>query len=381
MKELPTIGLDHRPARFNREGIGRVARELVRALGELDDAPDLALFGAGLRAPRVTGEELGLPANARLVAPRIPAKLTPWLLRALGGADRILRAPLVHHTQLRELPVSRRGRSTLMVFDLMFTGGGNGWLDTDAAHGMEARLRALLPKQCRVQVTSKHVREDLVARGLFDATRIDDVPLGGDHLLRVPPLDEHEQARVVPREPFLLTVSRLDPRKGHDLGLAAFERLVDRGFDGRWVIAGPPGFRADELWSELAASRHAARIEWRRQVDERELRALYETCTCFVFPSRAEGFGLPPIEAMWAGAPVVSSRATSLEEVVGLGADSFDPTDIDAVDALTAALEQVVSDRGYRRGLVERGRAWRERYTWRACAVASLASWRRALDA
>ena len=380
MKELPSVLIDHRPALFNREGIGRVARELVRALGELADAPPLALFGGGLRAPRVSREELGLPPDARLVAPRWPARFTAPLLRTLGGADRLFDAALVHHTQLRELPVSRRGASTLMVFDLMFTDGGSGWLDPRAARGMERRLRALLPKQRRVQVTSEVVRRDLVERGWFDDALVDAVPLGGDHVQRVEPLGEHEQARAVPSEPFLLTVSRLDPRKGHDLALAAFERLVDRGFDARWVIAGPPGYRADELWAELSASKHARRIEWRRLVDERELRALYEACTCFVFPSRAEGFGLPPIEAMWAGAPVVSSRATSLEEVVGLGADTFDPNEADAVDALAAALEQVVSDATYRRGLVERGRAWRERFTWRACAEASLASWRRALQ-
>lgn len=388
----PTVGIDYRPALHNREGIGRVARELVRALGDLGaGAPRLALYGGSLRPPRVGRDELGLPADARLVAPRFPARLTGLLSSLLGGADRLLGADLIHLTQLRPLP-ARRAPSCQMVFDVLFADGGQGWLDPRVARQMEARLRASLPRLERVQVTSGWVRDELVRRVLFDPERIDLVPLGGDHVARpLAPASASERpepaasssgpshAAALPSEPFLLTVSRLDPRKGHDLALAAFERLVERGFDGRWVIAGPPGYRSDALWSAIQRSPARERVEWRRSVGEHELRALYERCLAFVFPSRAEGFGLPPIEAMWAGAPVVSSRATSLAEVVGSGADTFDPAAADGVDELVDHLERVVSDGAHRAALVERGRAWRERYSWNACALASIASWNAAL--
>ncbi|MEZ5979218.1 MAG: glycosyltransferase family 1 protein [Planctomycetota bacterium] len=359
--------IDYRPALHNREGTGRVARELVRALGACEDAPELVLFGGALRAPRVAREELGLPEGARLVAPRLPARLAPFVFSALGGIDARFGAGLVHHTQLRELP-TRRARTTATVFDLLFLGGGAGRLDPAAARGMEQRLRRLVARTDRVHVPTSYTANELATRVGLDRSRIDVVTLGGEHVLRTEP-----RVEKVPVEPYLLTVSRLDPRKGHRLALRAFERLVERGFDGRWLVVGPPGYRAEELWSEIAASPCAARIEWRRSVDEGELRALYEGALVFVFPSLAEGFGLPPVEAMWCGTPVVSSRATCLAEVLGDGADTFDPRD---EAELLAVLERAISDAAHRTHLAARGRAWAERHSWRACAEATLASWR-----
>jgi glycosyltransferase involved in cell wall biosynthesis len=378
---LPTVAIDYRPALHNREGIGRVAREAVRALVARDDAPELVLVGAALRAPRVGPLERGLPtdrnARVRLVAPRLPARLTAPLLRLAGGVDRLLGAGLVQHTQLLPLP-SARAPSTGFVFDLLFEGGGSGHLAARAARTMEARLDALLPRLARIQVTSTWVRDALVERRGIAAQRIDMVTLGGDHVLRAPRVPRDDVR--LPRGPYVLTVARLDPRKGHTLALAAFERLVARGWHGTWVVAGPPGHRAEELAAALAASPASARIEWRRAVDEGQLAALLQHAEAFVFPSLAEGFGLPPIEAMWAGAPVVTSRATCLAEIVGSGADTFDPAARDAVDELDARLERVLSDGGYREALRARGAAWCRRHSWAHCAEGLVTSWRAALS-
>lgn len=376
---LPTLLLDYRPALHNREGIGRVARELVRALAWRDDRPPLVLFGGALRGPRVPTEELGLVgAHAvRLAAPRVPARLAEPLFSLLGGADRVFDAGLVHHTQLRRLP-ARRAPSTAMVFDLLFLDGGAGRLAPSAARSMERRLRDLVRHVARVQVTSTVVRDQVAEHLALPLERIDLVTLGGDHVTRAPKVPRDDPR--LPQEPYLLSVSRLDPRKGFDLALAAFERLVARGFDGRWVVVGPPGYGAADLEAALARSPAAARIERRRHTPDDELAALYRHAEAFVFASRAEGFGLPPIEAMWSDCPVVSSRATCLAEVVGDGADTFDPDDDPNGDVLFGLVERAVSDAKYRDALRARGARWRTRHTWKACADGSLASWRAAVD-
>lgn len=376
---LPTLLLDYRPALHNREGIGRVARELVRDLAQRDDRPPLVLFGGALRAPRVSVDELGLTgAHAvRLVAPRLPARLAEPLFTLLGGADRLFDAGLVHHTQLRRLP-ARRAPSTALLFDLMYLDGGAGRLDPRAARSMERRVRSLVRHVARVQVTSAHVLGEVVERLGVREEHIDLVPLGGDHVTRAP-LVSRDDPRL-PTQPYLLTVSRLDPRKGFDLVLAAFERLVARGFDGRWVVVGPPGYGAAALEEAFARSPAAARIERRGAVSDDELAALYRHAELFVFASRAEGFGLPPIEAMWCDCPVVSSSATSLGEIVGDGADTFDPNHDTNGDALFTLVERAVSDTAHRESLRARGARWRTRFTWKACADASLSSWRAAVE-
>jgi glycosyltransferase involved in cell wall biosynthesis len=376
---LPTLLLDYRPALHNREGIGRVARELVRELAGRDDRPPLVLFGGALREPRVRADELGLAgAHAvRLRAPRLPARFAEPLFSLIGGADRIFGAGLVHHTQLRRLP-ARRAPSTAMVFDLLFLDGGAGRLAPSAARSMERRLRALVPHVTRVQVTSAVVRDQVAEHLALPHERIDTLPLGGDHVTRAPKVPRDDPR--LPHEPYVLSVSRLDPRKGFDLALAAFERLVARGYDGRWVVVGPPGFGAADLEAALARSPAAARIERRRDTPDDELAALYRHADVFLFASRAEGFGLPPIEAMWSDCPVVSSRATCLAEIVGDGADTFDPDDDPHGDALFALVERAVSDAKHRDALRTRGARWRTRFTWKACADASLASWRAAVE-
>lgn len=365
------IGLDYRPALINREGIGRVTRELVRALSELDGDHELRLFGWSLAASRFDRVELGLDARrARLARLRFPSRWIPRLCALTGrGADDFTGGPeLWHHTQPSALPV-RAAVETATVFDCIYL-RDDGFLSRDAAAAMERSVRGLIARSKLVFVPSAFVADDVarsfgVARAKLVVTH-----LGCDHVLRHAPVPEPE------REPFLLTVSRVDPRKNHARILAAFERLVRDGFPHRWIVAGPPGHRAHEFEALLARSPARDRVEWRRDVGERELAELYARCEVFVFPSLDEGFGLPPLEAMALGAPVVASTSGSLPEVLGDSALLVDARD---KDALHDALRRVLTEREFARDLSHRGRTWSTRFTWRACAEASITAWSRAL--
>lgn len=355
------IGLDFRPGLQNREGIGRYARELVRALVELGHAQDIALFGSTLARPRYGPTELAL-GGASLHRRRLPARLLPALMRASGrGADDWLGGVEVwHHTQPNVLPV-RRARQVATLFDTIYLGGAGDFVEPATAARMGAAARALAARASTLLVPTEHVAREVerafgVARGRIAVT-----PLGSDHVLRhVPP------GGFAPSpERFVLTASRIDPRKNHLRMLAAFERLVREGLPQRWIVAGPRGWRSQEFERALADSPARDRVELCEFVSDAELTRLMAQADLFLFASLSEGFGLPPLEAMALGTPTVASSATSLPELCADGALLPDPSD---VDALHAAAKRVLADRDFARELGARGRARAAQFTWRRCA-------------
>jgi len=174
--------------------------------------------------------------------------------------------------------------------------------------------------------------------------------------------------------PYLLTVGTLQPRKNVEGVVQAFEALARDGAPHQLVVAGARGWRDEALAAKLRRSPAAARVRATGHVDDATLVALYRGAAAFVFPSRGEGFGLPPLEAMACGAPVVCSDRTSLPEVVGDAALLVDPDDAAAVAAaLREALEPARADE-----LRARGFARAAQFTWERCAEATVAAYRRA---
>jgi len=149
-----------------------------------------------------------------------------------------------------------------------------------------------------------------------------------------------------------------------------FETLI-RGFcalprqDVSLVLAGGVDRKVYGGGAGLAAELDDPRIVLAGYVSDAELAALYRDARVFVFPSLYEGFGIPPLEAMAMGCPVISSRAASLPEVCGDAAHYIDPQD---VAGTTAAIERVLGDEGYREQLVVRGRARVQQFDWQRSA-------------
>jgi glycosyltransferase involved in cell wall biosynthesis len=144
----------------------------------------------------------------------------------------------------------------------------------------------------------------------------------------------------------------------------------------RLVVAGGGGWSEAER-TAIAAHRLQDRVVLLPRVDETRLASLYRGAALFVYPSLYEGFGMPPLEAMSAGCPVLVSRTSSLPEICGDAAHYFDPG---TKDALEQELERLLGDAAWRGAKVEAGRAWVGRYTWESAAAGTLAVYRDALD-
>ncbi|MEL7207965.1 MAG: glycosyltransferase family 1 protein, partial [Actinomycetota bacterium] len=146
--------------------------------------------------------------------------------------------------------------------------------------------------------------------------------------------------------------------------VAAFDLVADRDDGVRLVIAGPDGWGGPGFDDALGRARHRDRIERTGWVDDDRRASLLRDATVLAYPSRYEGFGLPPLEAMAVGTPVVATDAGALPEVLG---DAADLVPVGDVEALAAALGRVLDDDRHRAASAARGLERVRGYSWAAC--------------
>lgn len=352
-------------------GIGRYARELTRAILQAFPEHRYTLFYAGpVRFPLPGVERVGVRCRA---AP-LPEKGMVWLWHRLrlpvpvevftGPADLIYSPDFL-------LPPALPGRPTLLtVHDLSFE-----IMPETLPEPLVAYLRRNVPRAVRrathILADSESTRRDLICLWGVPEERVTVLYSGVEPRFR-PILDPAAHARVRARYglgpwPFLLTVGTVQPRKNYPRLIEAFAALVRGGVfpEGHLVIVGERGWKAEGTFEAIRRSGLADRIHWLGFVDDEDLPVLYSAATAFALVSRYEGFGLPALEAMACGTPVVVSRTSSLPEVVGEAGVLVDP---ESVEAIAAGLAVVLGDAERRERLRAAGLERARRFTWEAAA-------------
>jgi glycosyltransferase involved in cell wall biosynthesis len=196
----------------------------------------------------------------------------------------------------------------------------------------------------------------------------------------VDPIFSDPTPRPSPVEPpFILAVGNVQPRKNLETLIRAYARLVERHPETkeRLVLVGKEVFEAGTIHAEAAELKRAGRVEFTGYVSDQELVGLMRGATAFAYPSRYEGFGLPPVEAMAAGVPAVVSDIPVTREVIGDAGLRVPPM---LIDPWSEALHRVITDQALRADLIERGRERSARYTWEASARGILEVLTRAAD-
>jgi glycosyltransferase involved in cell wall biosynthesis len=244
-----------------------------------------------------------------------------------------------------------------------------------ALHSRLVLAPALRRAAC-VLVPSTHTRDRLLARLRLDHERIRLVPLGVDPQFSPGAPPDGLRKRLGLDGAFVLTVGTLQPRKNVEAALHAFERLAAAGAEQRLALVGGRGWRDEALAELIRSSPAAERIVVTGRVSDEDLVGLYRAADCFVYPSRYEGFGFPPLEAMACGTAVISSNRTSLPEVVGDAGVLVDPDDVDAIER---ALSELLSSPERRAELVERGYRRAAEFSWRRCAELTADAYRAAV--
>jgi glycosyltransferase involved in cell wall biosynthesis len=222
----------------------------------------------------------------------------------------------------------------------------------------ETLSRASARAAKRVVTDSHWSKERIIAHYHLSPDRIDVVPLGLDRSWACPsePAIESAWDQLRSRVParFALSVGRLDPRKNFAQTARVVRRLVDRGELDGLVIVGPEDFGATRIRAEMERDGTAGIVTHLSALDTASLQALYRHARCLLYLSLAEGFGLPLIEAMSMGTPIVASNRTSIPEVVGDAGLIVDPEDSEQV---VRALADVLSSPELRDSMIARGKA------------------------
>ncbi|MCX6030228.1 MAG: glycosyltransferase family 1 protein [Chloroflexi bacterium] len=223
----------------------------------------------------------------------------------------------------------------------------------------------------RVIADSEHTRRDIVRLMRIPAERIAVIPLGVQPAFR--PIHDAtllaalRQKYGLPTQ-IILYVGTLEPRKGLEMLVDAYAALASE-IAHDLVIAGKRGWYTEGLFRQVVQLGLERRVHFTDYVPDEDLPGLLNLADVFVFPSRYEGFGLPPLEAMACGVPVISSDAASLPEVVGDAGLLFPSGDS---TALAAALRRTLTDCDLRVRLQAQGQARARQFTWEATAQRTL---------
>lgn len=249
-----------------------------------------------------------------------------------------------------------------------------------------AQLRLTVRRSARkathILALSEHARADIIATYGISPERVTAIPLAAADRFQ-PVGDEKELQRVRHTYgiagDYILTVGSIQPRKNLGRLILAYARLRTDAMVGRpqLVIVGRKAWLVGETLRAIRDSGFSDSIILTGYVPDDDLPALYSGARCFVYPSFFEGFGLPPLEAMKCGVPVVAGNRTSLVEVVGDAGILVDPLD---PEAIASGLSQVLTDEDLREELGSRGLERSRLFNWRETAKRTLEVYERAAD-
>jgi len=373
------ICIDVSPAVHHRAGLGRYAQELTAALLAVDPENDYVAFYYRAAEARVD------PSLDRL--PHLTTNLDtkPWRMSTLLAhlmrfpQDRLLPRIALFHATDHLLPRLTQVKSVFTLHDLIFRFYPemhkplNRWFLT-------LMIPRFLQAADAVIAISESTKRDAVKTYGLDEAKIKVIYEGVNSRFRTRPRDVISAVRHqygLP-ERYILSVGTIEPRKNLTSLLEAYRALRDGGSEFKLVIVGKKGWLYEGFFRKLYELGLEQEVIFPGFVPDEDLPAVYSAAGLFVFPSLYEGFGLPVLEAMACGAPVISSTTSSLPEVTGEAALLVDPK---SVEALTRAIRDVLDNKELRDELRAKGPRQAAKFTWDTAAHETLAIYASVLTA
>jgi glycosyltransferase involved in cell wall biosynthesis len=371
------IGLDAIPLTEPRAGVGHYTFELAHALARASARDEFELVYPSSYEPIDLDEE-SLPPNLKASRVRVGALGRRWWAVGLPRHLRRTRVELFHGTNY-EVPLWGGAARVVTVHDLSL------FLHPETHEERRVRrARRRLPLMARAAdaliTPTESVRREVCEHLKVEPSKVFAVSEAARECFAPMKFEETEEVRrrlgVGPD--FLLAVGTIEPRKNLRVALRAFEEVLRARPEGelQLVVAGGRGWKAEPLLEELERSRARGRVLLTGYVSDEELRALYSSCRAFLYLSLYEGFGLPPLEAMSCGAPVVAGRTSAIAEVTNGAARLVSPN---SSEEAAAALLELLEVEGARHALVEAGLRRASDFSWQRAARETLEVYAEAL--
>lgn len=372
------ITIDYTSAVRQKAGIGRYTRNLVAALADADRSNEYTLFCAG--AEPVSAH---WPANFGVRATRVSARVLAigWhRLHLPVTAERLSGQSDLFHSPDYTLPPLKKARGVVTIHDLSFLRVPE-CADPALRDYLTDNVPRAVRRASRILVDSSNTKQDVVDLLRVSADKVSVIYAGVESRFR-PTRDLEEFARVRSRyrlpELFVLFVGTIEPRKNLSRLISAYSDFRRQtGLPHQLVISGSKGWLYNEIFEQVTREGLSEDILFPGFVDDKDLPVLYSLADLFVFPSLYEGFGLPPLEAMACGTPVIASDNSSLPEVLGQAALLVPAED---TTAITDAMARVLGDVNLRTRLADLGRAQAARFTWSGAAHQLIGAYQKALE-
>jgi len=366
------IGIDAQLLAQRESGVEGCVRSLVEALAQVDDeneyviythgdAPGLDLHGNPRLAVRVTA----LPCRIRWVRILWQQMVLPRLL--LRDRIDVLHAPAYVSPLGAPRPV------VVTMHDVIAAKFPEMCKRANAIH-YGLMLPRVARKAARIIASSECTRRDIVARLHVPRQKVDVIHPGVSSEFR--PIEASEKRAQVARRMqlprgFILFVGNLEPKKNLPTLIRAFARVKrKRGVEQRLVIGGRRGWKCRDVFEAVQEEGLGGQVHFCGRVSDEDLAALYSMADLFVFPSLYEGFGLPPLEAMACGTPVVAGDAGSLPEVLGDAALLVRP---ESVSELAEAMHRALAEPSLRHDLRRKGMKRARMFDWARAARETVA--------
>lgn len=354
---------------FRRAGVSHYIEQLLTHLALLDQPHHYTIYttrGLGADALKLNERFTVRPSLFPTINPRVRIPweqlLAPLLLRWNG-------AHLFHGT-LNVAPLACSVPSIVTIHDLAFIRFPGTFRSYNRTY-LDFATRISARRATRILAVSEHTRREVVGLLGVPPERVVVTPNAARAHFRPPDpaaLAAFRTQRSLP-ERFVLYVGTLEPRKNLTTLLEAYSRIAQE-HRVPLLVGGGKGWMYAPVFERLETLGLRDQVHFVGYIEEQELPLWYAAATLFVFPSLYEGFGMPPLEAMACGTPVVTSNRSSLPEVVGDAGLMVSPTD---VDALATAIARLLTDAALREVLRERGLERARLFSWRVTAERTLA--------